>query len=182
MTVTSIPVSAGVRRVSAVCAAVCGTLAVALPTAVLGGWLFMSPAALVEHFRAPSALSGQLEQWQRLLATVANLPSSVLFAFGLWRAGVCLREFSRGEFFAPRITAGLRDFACATFWAVLLGFIEETATSVIVTWTNGPGLRQLAFGLHSQQVFLALYAVIFWVLAAAMARGASLAHENEQFV
>jgi hypothetical protein len=180
--VQSSSVRPAARRVSVICAGACVLIAVALPTYVISAWLLMPLEVMAEQFRSPLPLSGALAPWQRMLAVAVNLPSALVLAFGLWRAGSSLLEFSRGRFFAPAAIGGLRDFACATFWSVVIGFFEASATSVIVTWTNGPGLCELTFGIGSPQVFSALYAGIFWVLAAVMARAASLAHENEQFV
>jgi hypothetical protein len=182
MTVASTPIKPAVQRVSAICAAACAFLAAALPTFVLLSWLFRSPEALAEAFRTAIPNSGTLELWQRLAGCAANLPSAALLAFGFWRARSCLLGFSRGQFFATPSIAGLRDFACAAFWAALVSFPEQSVTSVITTWTNGQGSRELTFGIGSPQVFSALYAGIFWVVAAAMARAAALVEENEQFV
>jgi len=54
--------------------------------------------------------------------------------------------------------------------------------SVAVTWANPPGHKELSLDLSGAQVVNLLGAGILWVIASAMARAATIARENEQFV
>ena len=60
--------------------------------------------------------------------------------------------------------------------------IATPVLSVIVTWGNPHGHRELSLALNSGQVFGLLGAGIVWVIAAAMAQAGALAHENAQIV
>ena len=173
-----------VRRISAVCSAACGALAVAVPLGVLGLWAFASGQSLIDFHIVPSdaPIMTPLQPWQRLLGAAITLVPTLLMSYALTRARHSLRAFARGDFFASDVVAGLRDYARATFWAVLASLTATPMLSVTATWGNPHGHRELTLGLNSGQVLGLLGAGIVWVIAAAMARAATIAQENAQFV
>ena len=77
---------------------------------------------------------------------------------------------------------GLKGYAVAALWSAIASFLLEPVLSVGLTYANPAGSRELAIGVSSDQVFAVLGAGILWVIVAALAHGAALAQENEQFV
>jgi hypothetical protein len=174
------------QRISAVCAAACGVVAIALPVGLTGLWAFASAKYLMASHLVSVPVHGpilaELQPWQRMVGAGVSLVPALLISYGLVRAKRGLAAFARGDFFASDLVAGLRGYAAATFWAVLASLVATPILSVAVTWTNPPGQRELSLGVSSSDGFTLLGCGITWVLAAAMARASALARENAQFV
>lgn len=183
------PPPAGVspeQRISAICATGCGLFAVALPIFIvtlwaLGSWETLALVRLIP----PDILydmNPAVQPWQRIVGGLICLLPALLLSYGLLRARRSLIAFSRGDFFGAEAVVGLRGYAGATFWAALVGVLSVPLLSVTITLDNAPGHKELSLDLSGGQVLNLLGAAILWVIASAMARAASLARENEQFV
>lgn len=171
------------QTISAVCAAACGFLAVALPLGVAAGWALAPLSYLSSSFHVPASyFPNGMASWQRLVGAGVTLVPSVIGSYGLIRARRSLISFAKGDFFAPGGVGGLRDFAGAIFWASLAGVVATPVLSVALTIVNAPGQRQLALGVSSSDLFQLLAAGIFWVIAAGMARASVIAREHAQIV
>jgi len=181
--------SAGPGRdqgISALCASGCAVLAVVVPLAVValwafGSWQVLALVRLIPPDILPD-LPGPVHAWQRLTGAVICLVPALLLSYGLLRARRSLAAFVRGDFFAADVVGGLRDYAAFTFWAAIAGIVSVPVLSVAVTWANPPGHKELSLDLSGAQVVNLLGAGILWVIASAMARAATIARENEQFV
>ncbi|MBU1374460.1 MAG: DUF2975 domain-containing protein [Alphaproteobacteria bacterium] len=176
------------QRISAVCAGGCRAIAVIVPVAVAGLWAVGSWDLLaLVRLIPPDILydmqtGGPPELWQRVTGAAICLVPALLLSYGLLRARRSLAAFVRGDFFGADVVGGLRGYAAWTFWAAVAGVISVPVLSVAISFANPPGHKELSLDLSGAQVLNLLAAAILWVIASAMARAASLARENEQFV
>ena len=174
------------QRLSAVCAAGCGILAIGIPLAVAAFWALGSWETLALVRLIPPDILGDMspgvQPWQRVVGAAIDLVPALLLAFGLVRARRCLQAFARGDFFAAEVIGGLKAYAAASFWAAIAGIVAVPVLSVAITLANRPGHKELSADLSGAQVLNLLAAAIVWVIAQALVRAASIARENEQFV
>jgi Protein of unknown function (DUF2975) len=172
-----------VRRISRWMVAACWALLIVLPVALVGYWATASEAVLAGHANLPAqAIQGPVAAWQRIVAgAVTGVPLALLLA-GLWQARRCFGMFAQGRVFTLQATALLGRFAGWVAWAALASMLASSATSVLLTLNNPPGLRHLSVGIGSDHVFTLFFAGLVWLMAAVIAQGQSLAEENEGFV
>ncbi len=172
-----------VRRISRWMVAACWALLIVLPLALVLYWATASEAVLAGHANLPAqAIQGPIAMWQRIAAgAVMGVPLALLLA-GVWQARRCFGMFARGQVFTLQATALLGRFAGWVAWAALASMLASSATSVLLTLNNPPGLRHLSVGIGSDHVFTLFFAGLVWLMAAVIAQGQSLAEENEGFV
>jgi hypothetical protein len=176
------------QRISAVCATGCGIVALAVPVFVAGlwataSWETLALVRLIPPDILPDMLmGGEAQAWQRLAGAAICLVPALLLSYGLLRARRSLAAFVRGDFFGVDVVVGLRGYAAATFWAAAASVVSVPILSVVISFTNPPGHKELSLDLSGAQVLNLLGAAILWVIASAMARASSIARENEQFV
>lgn len=185
---TSLPTGAAlslqqVRRISRWMEVACWFLLLGLPLALAGYWAYASDASLAAQVHlADQALQEPLAAWQRAAAgAVTAVPLALLLA-GIWQARCCFKLFASGVVFTPQVSALLRRFAGWVAWAALASLLASSASSVVLTLNNPPGMRHLAVSIGSDHVFTLFFAGTVWLMAAVIAQGHSLAEENEAFV
>lgn len=171
------------RRISRGMELACWLLLVVLPLALAYYWTMAGEAELAAHARlSPQAVQGPITGWQRTASgVVMAIPLGLLLA-GVWQARRCFAMFARGQVFTRQATVLLGRFAGWVAWAALASMLAGGVGSVLLTWHNPPGQRQLALGISSDHVFTLFFAGTVWLLAAVIAQGRSLAEENEGFV
>lgn len=171
-----------IRTVALMCAWLCLALAISLPVLNALAWATATAESLPMKIAAKSAFPYGLQPWQRALGGALSMLPVLTMSWGLMRARRSLTVFAGGDLFAGEAVTGLRDFACACFWAAVAGLAAPTVLSLALTIANPPGMKQLTVGVNSTDVMALLTAGIFWVIAAAMARAGDLARENAEFV
>ena len=172
-----------IQRLSAFMAWTCLAAAIALPLLVLAYWLLADTAELAAfgHLRA-DGVQGHLLGWQRLAGALCTLVPAGLACVGLWHAHQCFRGFTRGDVFTAGAVLRLRRFAACMGGSALMAIVAGPVLSVLLTWGNAPGTRQLALGVGSDQLFALLFAGMVWLMAAVIGQGRALADENASFV
>ena len=106
----------------------------------------------------------------------------MLASMGLWQARRCFAGFARGQLFTGMAVTCLRRFAACMGGSALASLVTGPTLSVLLTWGNPPGLRHLAVGVGSDQLFTLLFAAVVWLMAAVIGQGEALAQENASFV
>ena len=172
-----------IRYLSWWMALACVVLIAVLPVALVYFWATASPVALMSQGNLPmDAIQGPLATWQRMAgAAVTGIPLAMLLA-GVWQARQCFSQFAKGQVFTRQATFLLRGFAGWVAAAALAAIVAGTLTSVLLTLNNPPGLRHLALGISSNQVFTMFFAGLVWLMADVIGQGQLLAAENESFV
>lgn len=172
-----------IRYLSRWLAAACVLLAVLLPITVAGYWAFADEMRLAVRVNLPgNTIQEALLPWQRFAgAAITGIPLGLML-IGLWQARKCFRLFAAGQIFTTEAVACLSRFAGWTAASVLAGMIASTAVSALITLNNPPGMRHIAVGIGSDQVFSVLFATMVWLMAAVIGQGKTLADENAAFV
>jgi Protein of unknown function (DUF2975) len=172
-----------VRRLSRWMVVACWLLLTVLPLALVAYWATAGEDLLAGHANLPAtAIQGPIAVWQRIAAgAVTGVPLALLLA-GVWQARRCFEMFAQGQVFTLQATTLLGRFAGWVAWAALASMVASSATSVLLTLNNPPGLRHLSVGIGSDHVFTLFFAGLVWLMAAVIAQGQTLAEENEGFV
>lgn len=171
------------RRISRWMALSCWALMTVLPLALVFFWATASEATLAEHVNLRAqAIQGPLQAWQRSAAAAATAVPLGLLMTGLWQARRCFSMFARGEVFTSQTAALLGRFAGWVAWAAGASLLAGMVCSVLLTLNNPPGMRHLAFGIGSSQLFTLFFAGTVWLMSAVIAQGRGLAEENQGFV
>jgi hypothetical protein len=172
-----------IARMSRILASSCLFLIFVLPVAVVVYWLLADAAELaVRANLASGAIRAPLLTWQRVAgALITQVPLALLLA-GLWQARKCFKLFATGEVFTARAVHYLRRFAGWVAVSVVASIVAAAAVSATLTLHNPPGMRHLAIGVGSDQVFTLFFAAMVWLMAAVIGQGQTLAEENATFV
>lgn len=161
----------------------CMLLLVALPVAVALYWALSDAAALAARVNLhPAAAHEPLRSWQRLAAALIAEAALAPLLVGLWQARACFVLFARGQVFTRQAVRHLKRFAGWSLASALAGIVAGAAVSVVITWHNPPGMRHLAVGIGTDQVFTLFFAGMVWLMAAVIGQGQALADENASFV
>lgn len=172
-----------IRRVSRFLDITCLLLIVALPLIVAIYWGVADPKTLaVRANLSPDAMHSTLLPWQRLAAGfMAEIPLCLLLT-GFWHARKCFRLFASGYVFTTDATLCLSCFSSWAMASAIASIVCSSISSVLMTLQNPPGLRYIAVGISSDQVFLLLFAAVVWLMAGVISQGQILADENAQFI
>jgi len=171
------------QRTGRLLAFACWVLIIALPPLFAWFWVEASPAELAARVNLPAdALQGPFMLWQRVLgACISAVPLGLLLV-GLWQLKKCLVLFAAGQVFTLRSVSALQSFAGLATASLASSVLAGTALTVLLTFSNAPGTRQLAVVLGTDQVFALFYAGMVWLMAKVIAQGLHLAEENANFV
>ena len=172
-----------IRRNSRWMAWACVAIIMALPVALATYWSTVTSAELAVQGTLPSLLIQQpLLAWQRLAAGLTmGVPLALMLA-GVWQARCCFAHFAQGLVFTAQVARYLRNAAGFMALAGVAAVLCGAAASVILTWTNAPGSRQLSLAISSNHIFTLFFAALVWMMADVIARGRALVEENESFV
>jgi len=172
-----------IKRVSRLMAAACLVLIAVLPIGAAGYWVWADTTELaVRADLAPDSIQAPLKVWQRVVGALITGVPLALMLFGLWQARNCFNLFASGKVFTAQAVQYLRRFSFWVLASTVAGLIVVPAISVLLTYYNEPGTRQLAISFGSDQVFVLFAAGMVWLMAAIIGQGLSLAEENANFI
>lgn len=172
-----------IRRISRLMLWACWAVLVVLPVVLVLYWIGASDATLAGHANlSPVVLARPLLPWQRLVGGVVMGVPLALLLTGVWQARRCFSQFAQGQVFTTQATALLRRFAGWVAAAALGALLAGPITSVVLTWHNPPGMRQLVVGIGSNELFTFFFAGLVWLMAAVIGQGQALNEENQGFV
>lgn len=179
----SMAVATAVVRASRWLALFC-TLAIwLLPLAVAVYWVLADPRTLAFQAKLPPhALIVDPASWQRVAGAAVTEGLLAMALIGLWHARRCFRLFADGRVFTADAVACLRRFAGWIAAAALGGIVGGALLSMLLTLQNPPGARFLSIAVGTDQVFMAFFAGLVWLMASVIGQGRALAEENAGFV
>ena len=148
----------------------------------LGTWIFPDYAARIITSQVEVHLLAPLTPFTRALYVLWDLPSLVVILMALLRLWQLFGEYLGSRVFSARALASLRSFARWVLAAAFLSPVYRAGLSVIVSWQNGPGKRELTVNLSSDDYFMVLLGVVLLAISSVMAEAARLAEDNEGFV
>jgi hypothetical protein len=147
-------------------------------------WAWISPERALEEFTKISAtphVDRITLQAQVLGALWTLLPVGIIL-LGLLRLWQLFSEFREGRVFSLRALASLRGFARCLVASAVVAPIYGSVLSVIVTWVNGPGRRELTLQVSSDDYTLLLLGAVLLALSSVMTEAARVAEDNAGFV
>ena len=157
-----------------------GSVLLVLNTLV--AWFEPDYAAKLIKTQADVDIIGPLTLRTRVSYALWDLLSSAVFLTALAHLWNLFGEYLHARVFSVRALASLRGFARWMLVAAIASPLSRTALSVIATWQNGPGHRQVTINLSSDDYTMLLFGVVILAISSVMAEAARIAEDNEGFV
>jgi hypothetical protein len=148
----------------------------------LGTWLFPDYAIHIIESQSHAGVVGPFTLQTRVLYVLWDIPSLAVILMALLRLWQLLGEYLGSRVFSARALTSLRGFARWVLVAAFLSPVYRAGLSVLVTWQNGPGKRQLTLDLSSDDYLMVLLGVVVLAISSVMAEAARIAEDNEGFV
>jgi hypothetical protein len=148
----------------------------------LGTWLFPDYALHIIKSQTHAGVVGPLTPQTRVLYVLWDIPSLGVILMALLRLWQLLGEYLCSRVFSARALTSLRGFARWVLLGAFLSPVYRAVMSVLVTWQNGPGKRELTLDLTSDDYLLLLLGVVVLAISSVMAEAARIAEDNEGFV
>ena len=145
-------------------------------------WIFPGYAANIIASQDNGAAVGPIEGWTRVAYVLWDIPSLAVILLALWRLWQLFGEYLHARIFSARGLTSLRGFARWTLAAAFWSPIYRAGLSVIATWHNGPGKREIDVSLSSDDYMVLLLGVVLLAIASVMVEAARIAEDNEGFV
>jgi len=116
-----------------------------------------------------------------LLRVLYCLPLAVTLC-GLWNVRMLFGCYARGEVFSPAPAAFIRNLGLVMLASVGVSLLMPIAGSLLLTYDNPAGSRQLSIGVSSDTYMLVLLGGLFLVIGWVMREAARISEENSRFV
>jgi hypothetical protein len=147
-----------------------------------GTWIFPDYAVRIIDSLVSVTVLAPLAGWPHVAYVLWDLPSLGVILAALWRLWQLFGEYLHSRIFSARALTSLRGFARWTLAAAFWSPVYRAVLSVIVTWNNGPGKRQLTLNLSSDDYLMLLMGVSLLAIVSVMVEAARIAEDNEGFV
>ena len=148
----------------------------------LATWFFADYAAHIIKCVVNVEIVGPLTPKTRVMYVLWDIISLAVILAALLHLWHLFGEYLQSRIFSVRALSSLRGFARWVLAAAVLSPIYRAGLSVIVTWQNGPGKRELMLSLASNDYLVLLLGVAIFAISSVMAEAARIAEENEGFV
>jgi hypothetical protein len=145
-------------------------------------WFAPSYAAQLIKTETEVDILGPLTLQTRVLFALWDLLTSAVLLAALYHLWQLFGEYLHARVFGVRALASLRGFARWMLVAAAASPILRAVLSVIGTWQNGPGHRQIVLNLSSDDYMKLLFGVVILAISSVMAEAARIAEDNEGFV
>ena len=142
----------------------------------------MKSIGAFEIHHAGADITSAIPFGYRIAALVVEMIPTGLLVWTLLELRRLFLFYARGEVFTAVALRALNRVAMLLFWQVAVAFVAEAPTSVLLTWANPPGHRELSLDLSSHDVAMLFVAGVAFVIARVMAEARRMADENESFV
>ena len=176
------PPQARIRRIAHVARALVLAGGALFVLNALGTWLFPDYATRIITSQVEVHILAPLTSRTRVLYVLWDIPSLVVILMALLRLWQLFGEYLHGRIFSARALTSLRGFARWTLAAAFWSPIYRAVLSVIATWGNGPGKRELDINLSSDDYMVLLLGVALLAISSVMVEAARIAEDNEGFV
>lgn len=118
----------------------------------------------------------------RLLAFLASMITAGLVVYAFWQIRLLFGLYERGAIFTEDNARILKRIAWAVVVTAPASVLKGSAMSVLLSWNNGPGQRELAVSLGTGELFALFAGVILLVISWVMGQAQAVWEENRQFV
>jgi len=171
------------RRFAHVMAVITLMGAVALPIFQGGAWIFLDEfTALGVDDWGFSFDAASISTPARIAGFLVAVSSACIQAFGLMAVRATFMEAALGRALSLRAVVQFRRFAWISVVMVFVGIIQNSAYSVIFSWGNPEGSRQLEIEFGSNELSTLFVALLFMFVAHVFATGRKIEEENATFI
>jgi hypothetical protein len=147
-------------------------------------WTWISPERALAQLKTVTeggGPSGVAADTRVAGAALALLPLG-LTLLALQRLWGLFGEYAQGRVFSHRALGCLRGFARCVLAQAIVSPLYAAVLSVIATWHNAPGTRQLNLNFSSDHYAMLLLGAVLLAISSVMAEAARAAEENAGFV
>ncbi len=148
----------------------------------LATWIFPDYAIRIITSLVQVKLVEPFTTSTRVMYVLWDIPSLAVILIALFRLWQLFGEYLHSRIFSARALTSLRGFARWTLVAAFWSPVYRAVLSVIVTWQNGPGKRELTIDLSSDDYMMVLLGVVLLAISSVMVEAARIAEDNEGFV
>ena len=148
----------------------------------LATWIFPDYAVRIVTSQVDVRILAPLKPWTRVAYVLWDIPSLAVILVALYRLWQLFGEYLRSRVFSALALTSLRGFARWVLVAAVCSPFYRAGLSVILTWQNGPGKRQLTINLYSDDYLALLLGVVILAISSVMVEAARIAEDNEGFV
>ena len=153
-----------------------------LATNTVLAWFQPQYAATAIKVQTEVAILGPLTLQTRVFAGLWDLVSITVPLVALVHLWNVFGEYAQSRIFSVRALASLRSFARWMLATALLTPVFRAVMSVIATWQNGHGQRELNLTISSDDYMTLLFGVVTLAISSVMVEAARIAADNEGFV
>lgn len=154
-----------IHRVSGILRVVVTVFFVVLPVGLALYWVFMPSAA--EHI-VGGTLGGKLSFIEKSLGYFSSMIPTAVFMFALWQLRRLFGLYMAGSIFTPDNVECYRRLGLAAVLWVPANILSGSLGSVLLTYSQGEGNRQLSVGISSaelESLFIGLVVLLIsWVM------------------
>ena len=148
----------------------------------LGTWLFPDYAVHIAKSQVEVQVLAPLSAWTRVVYVLWDVPSLALILMACLRLWQLFGEYLQLRVFGEDALVSLRSVARWLLAAAIYSPIYRAGLSVIVSWENGPGRRELTVNLSSDDYLMLVTGVVLLAISSVMIEAARIAKDNEGFV
>ncbi|MDE2501108.1 MAG: DUF2975 domain-containing protein [Alphaproteobacteria bacterium] len=140
------------------------------------GWLMFD----INHLGA--AISTAVPLPYRIGALICEMVPTAFTLWALWSLRQLFLKYGKGDVFSAAALRYLNNVAVALFASVVVGFAMQAPISFLLTWSLGPGHRNISLSFGSADVATLFMAGVVLVIARVMVEARRVADENAKFV
>jgi hypothetical protein len=145
-------------------------------------WSWSSPERALELLRRYASKPFHVSAQTCAAGALFSLIPSVVLLLALHRLWGLFGEYERGRVFSRRALVCLRGFASWLLVDAVVSPIYNALMSVVATWENGPGRRELNVQFGSDDYTQLLFGLVVLAISTVMVEAARVAEDNEGFV
>jgi hypothetical protein len=145
-------------------------------------WMWSSPEHAAEQLHRASGASVHVSTRTCIAGALFSLIPVTVILIALHRLWGLFGEYAQGRVFSRAALVNLRGFARWVLVDAVVSPIYSALLSVIVSWENGPGHRELNLEISSNDYVQLLFGVIVLAISTVMVEAARMAEDNEGFV
>ena len=171
------------RRIATIVRALVVIGAIALVANSVFTWF--SPCYALQRIRTETGVLDKIHELSmrtRLLYALWDLVQLGVLLAALYRLWQVFGEYMHARIFGAHALACLRGFSRWMLVAACISPIYGAVLSVIATWENGPGKREINLQFGSDDYMMLLFGLVVLAISSVMAEAARLAEDNEGFV
>ena len=148
----------------------------------VNAWTWSSPEHALEMLRKVTSAPFQVSTRTCVVGALFSLIPTTVILIALHRLWGLFGEYAQGRVFSRAALVNLRGFARWLLVDTAVSPVYAALLSVVASWENGPGHREVALQLGSNDYVQLLFGVVVLAISTVMVEAARVAEDNEGFV